>query len=336
MRLSIFIQLLFLCLFAATSCRGQTRMYSMPFTVMEYNCENLFDCKHDSTKNDYEFLPDGQRNWTFSRYWRKINDIARVIHQCGYKDSVRHLPDIVALIEVENDSVMTFLTRGSMLRTVGYRYFITNSHDPRGIDVALLYNPLTFRPILHNSLHVPTIKGQKPTRDILYVKGHSRTNDTLHIFVVHSPSRSGGQYGSEIYRMAVARRLIGAMDSVKTQNHDAKIIIAGDMNDYAYNKQLRLLHDNGMTDVSANAKGRIAKGTYKYGGKWNSLDHILLSPPLLPYVTDCVIYDSPWLLEPDYQGGYKPYRTYLGTYYHKGISDHLPLLLRMEMRRNIK
>ena len=27
------------------------------FTFVELNCENLFDCQHDSLKNDIEFLP---------------------------------------------------------------------------------------------------------------------------------------------------------------------------------------------------------------------------------------------------------------------------------------
>ena len=30
------------------------------FTFVQFNCENLFDCQHDSLKNDVEFLPDGR------------------------------------------------------------------------------------------------------------------------------------------------------------------------------------------------------------------------------------------------------------------------------------
>lgn len=32
------------------------------FRVMEYNVENLFDCRHDSLKQDTEFLPGSVRN----------------------------------------------------------------------------------------------------------------------------------------------------------------------------------------------------------------------------------------------------------------------------------
>lgn len=30
------------------------------FTFVQFNCENLFDCQHDSLKNDVEFLPTGR------------------------------------------------------------------------------------------------------------------------------------------------------------------------------------------------------------------------------------------------------------------------------------
>ena len=38
--------------------------------LMELNCENLFDCLHDEGKNDTEFLPQGSRRWTPTRYRR--------------------------------------------------------------------------------------------------------------------------------------------------------------------------------------------------------------------------------------------------------------------------
>ena len=42
-----------------------------PFRVMFYNVENLFDCQHDTLKNDYEFLPDAPKGWRkmFPIWW---------------------------------------------------------------------------------------------------------------------------------------------------------------------------------------------------------------------------------------------------------------------------
>lgn len=300
----------------------------MPFVIMEYNCENLFDCRHDTLKDDREFTPDGERKWTFSKYWRKLNDIGRVIHQCGDNgNGSRHLPDIVSLVEVENDSTLLMLTRRSMLKAAGYRYVMTQSPDKRGIDVAMLYNPLTFELICSMPLHVTPPKGMKPTRDILYIKGRTRSNDTLHIFTVHAPSRGGGQSATEHYRIAMAQQLISATDSIRKGCTNANIIIAGDLNDYSHDKAIRLLVKSGMTDASYNAKGKRARGTYKYQGVWNSLDHILLSQSLVSRMSECRIHDPHWLLESDTYGGFKPRRTYLGTYYHGGVSDHLPLVM---------
>ena len=53
------------------------------FTFVELNCENLFDCQHDSLKNDTEFLPDGAYHWTRTRYWQKLDRIGQTILSCG-------------------------------------------------------------------------------------------------------------------------------------------------------------------------------------------------------------------------------------------------------------
>lgn len=47
--------------------------------VMEYNVENLFDCRHDSLKHDSEYLPHATRGWSWKRYHEKLNRIAKVI-----------------------------------------------------------------------------------------------------------------------------------------------------------------------------------------------------------------------------------------------------------------
>ena len=187
-------------------------LLTLLFTIVSYNCENLFDCRHDSLapaptcrhdslennevtdltsiithKNDYDFLPTSTHHWTFGRYWKKVNNIARVIQQCGSANAAQNdatLPDIAALLEVENDSTLIMLTRRSLLKGAGYRYVMTDSPDARGIDVAVIYNPLTFR--LESSYSIrPQIENIQ-TRDILYIKGIARARERLHIFVVHA------------------------------------------------------------------------------------------------------------------------------------------------------
>ncbi len=301
-----------------------TLILSSLLTFMELNCENLFDTRHDSLKNDLEFLPDGSYKWTPYRYWAKLNHLGQEI--VAQSDPV---PDFVAMCEVENDSVMFDLTKRSLLRNAGYEYVMTSSPDERGIDVALLYQPASFALLHSHSIRIKPLPDTRPTRDILYASGLLITGDTLHIFVVHAPSRRGGELVSRPYRLLVASQLAEAVDSVYAISRDAKIIIAGDFNDYADSPALQYLYEHHLINISSDAQGSHgAKATYRWHGEWRSLDQILCSPSLAARKQSSVIGDLPFLLEDDEKyGGKKPYRTYLGPRYLGGYSDHLPLVV---------
>ena len=215
-------------------------------TLVELNCENMFDCQHDSLKDDVEWMPEGKRKWIPARYWRKLNHIGQEILSCQQEG----VPDLVALVEVENDSCLFDLTRRSLLRGAGYEYLMTQSPDVRGIDVALLYQPMAFRPICYDYLDVKPLEGMRPTRDILYVKGETLKGDTLHIFVVHAPSRFGGEKHSRPNRQIVADRVMGV---VRQLSAEAKVIIVGDFNDGATDAALRFMENGGMHNVTAKA-----------------------------------------------------------------------------------
>lgn len=316
------------------------------FTFVQFNCENLFDCQHDSLKNDVEFLPDGSYHWTPFRYWRKLNRVGQTIVSCGERNgevetlaeqdcSISekavanwHLPDMVALCEVENDSVMRDLTKRSLLRTARYEYVVTHSPDERGIDVALMYSPFSFRLINSRAVRIAPIRGMSPTRDLLYASGLIISGDTLHVIVAHLPSRRGGEQHSRPFRRVVAEKICAIVDSVRAISADAKIIVAGDFNDYTTSESVRMVCSTGFTDVSAKAVGQNgARATYKYRGEWRSLDHILVSTSMMPDVRSCRVHDARFLLvEDEKYGGVQPRRNYLGPRWRDGFSDHLPLV----------
>ena len=310
-----------------------TLILSSLLTFMELNCENLFDTRHDSLKNDLEFLPDGSYKWTPYRYWAKLNHLGQEI--VAQSDPV---PDFVAMCEVENDSVMFDLTKRSLLRNAGYEYVMTSSPDERGIDVALLYQPASFALLHSHSIRIKPLPDTRPTRDILYASGLVITGDTLHIFVVHAPSRRGGEVVSRPYRLLVASQLAEAVDSVYAISRDAKIIIAGDFNDYADSPALQYLYEHHLINITADAQGSHgAKATYRWHGEWRSLDQILCSPSLAARKQSSVIGDLPFLLEDDEKyGGKKPCRTYLGPRYLGGYSDHLPLVVQLKNEAHVK
>ncbi len=297
------------------------------FTLVELNCENLFDFTDNPQKNDEEFLPTSGKHWTPRRYWCKLNHIGQELLSCGSESDTTLLPDLVAMCEVEGDSVCFDLTRRSLLRHAGYEYLVTHSPDERGINVALLYQPFMFSVIRTYPLRVTPSRNMRPTRDILYACLLAVTGDTLHVFVVHAPSRFGGERTTRENRLLVARRMSTSVDSIRALSPNAAIVIAGDFNDGACDSSLVYLCGRQLRNVTAGIQGTHgAKGSYCYQGEWESIDHVLLTDRLV--LSSAYIHDAPFLLEPDDKyGGVKPKRTYVGYRYQSGFSDHLPLVV---------
>ena len=299
------------------------------FTFVEYNVENIFDTRHDEGKQDEEFLPEATRHWTENRYWKKLDRIGK----CILSTSEDGIPDLIALCEVENDQTLTDLTKRSLLRNAGYEYVMTQSPDARGVDVALIYSPFSFGLIRSYGLRVDTIPGMKPTRDILYACGQLQSGDTLHVFVVHAPSRHDSEKTTRPFRMQAANRLLQAVDSIRAITPDARILISGDFNDYHDSPAVQHIARHDLKNISKEARGSYGvKGTYRYKGEWNSLDHIIVSPSIYNKVDTVFIHSPKFLLEEDkFYGGFMPRRTYKGMKFQKkGFSDHLPLVARFQ------
>lgn len=302
---------------------------SQQLTFVELNCENLFDYQDDEGKDDSEYLPEATRHWAKKRYWQKLNNISQSLLSC----SEEGIPDLIALCEVENDSVLHDLTKRSLLRNAGYEYIMTSSPDLRGIDVALLYSPFSFKPVKSCFLRVDPISGMRPTRDILYVSGQVISGDTLHVFVVHFPSRFGGERYSRPFRKVVADRLCHSLDSIQRLNPDARILIAGDFNDPHDSPALKQIYSHNIQNLTKDARGlNGVKGTYRYQGEWDSIDHILSSHALYNKVDTAFVHSPLFLLEEEkLYGGYRPRRTYIGMRHQSGFSDHLPLVVRLNL-----
>ena len=303
--------------------------------VVSYNVENLFHPKHDSVrmdsvtfieKDDYEWTPDGERRWSYTRYYRKVENIARVLTNIGEWDGV----DIVGLQEVENALCVKRLCY--TLRPGEYDFVHYESPDPRGIDVALIYkkgriDTIATRAIrvsasLNNGMSaVKPLNGELITRDILYVQARVDKKDTLHFFVCHLPSQRGGAAESEWKRKIAREVLQGAIDSVYAAFRDPKIIVMGDFNSEP---------KEDLRGVKNRMKGLT--GTHKYQGRWTCLDQFYTSPSL-DSLSMAEIYNAAWIQEPDEKYlDLKPKRTYNGFRYQKdGFSDHLPIVLTVSL-----
>ena len=281
--------------------------------IVNYNAENLFHPANDSLKDDIEWTQEGERHWSYSRYYKKVDNIARVLTNIGEWDGV----DVVGLQEVENALCVKRLCY--TLRRNEYDFVHYESPDRRGIDVALMYKKSRVDTLSTRAIKVESQKSKDEsliTRDILYVCAQIDKQDTIHFFVCHLPSQRGGKAESEWKRKAAKQVLERAVDSVYATNPDAKIIVMGDMN--SGDLKVKGLKDERM-------KG---EGTHKYQGRWTFLDHFYVSPAI-DSVSQAEVYDAEWIQEPDEKYlGIKPKRTYNGFHYQNGYSDHLPIVLK--------
>jgi hypothetical protein len=303
--------------------------------VMFYNVENLFDPREDSITSDEEYQPTGMRGWTSSRLKQKQINISKVVLAVGGWEP----PDLIGFCEVENFSVLYGLTNFTALKNFGYKIIHFDSPDPRGIDVALLYRPEKFRVLKSIPIKVRfPFDTASHTRDILFVKGIACKRDTVNIFVNHWPSKFGGAMATIPRRNYVASVMRKLADSLLTVNPDSKILIMGDLNESPCEegvaKMLRakmdsvnLLPDD-LYDMLAGAGLSWNRGTIKFHETWDAIDHMIVSRPLLSKTTphSLHIFDAPFLLQDDEAWfGKKPFRTYYGSKYLGGFSDHLPV-----------
>lgn len=310
--------------------------------IVFYNVENLFDIYNDSLKRDDEFTPEGERNWNNKRFYKKLNNIYRVIIGVGEWNP----PVIVGLCEVENRFVLDKLVYQTPFKTFDYKIIHEESPDRRGIDVALLYRSSGFTPIVHQAVGIRfPFDTASRTRDILYVKGLLANNDTVHIFVNHWPSRYGGYLETKPKREFVASVLRKQVDSLFKADLNPNIIIMGDLNDGPREESLlnvlqtkldtTNLHENDLYNLMSHYPANMDGGTIKYQESWDIFDQFIVSSNLIDgkqglkvLHSKAKIYSPEFLLEDDFKHlGKKPFRTYVGFTYNNGYSDHLPIYI---------
>ncbi len=278
------------------------------FRIVSYNTENLFDTINDPITNDDDFTPQGSKLWTSFRYWHKLQHISQIIVNTGEWQQ----PALVGLIEIENDTCLRDLCQRSTLRKFKYKYLHHDSPDPRGIDVALLYDPEQFQLLDKQFIPIDTLR----TREILYAKGLIFKIDTLHTIVCHAPSQLGGQDAKE-RRKIVFQKINQLTDSILQKDSTAQIVLMGDFNDSPRHISP---HITSLTNLMLQFND--TQGTYCYQEKWTCLDQFLVSQQLTNR-TQAKIFKADWLIKND-----KPRRTYQHIFYdHDGYSDHLPIVL---------
>ncbi len=324
--------LVLLALGALPTARGETRLF-----IAFWNVENLFDTANDPlVEGDEEFTPTADKKWTEERLGEKLTNLAKVISEMNAGRG----PEVLGLSEIENRAVLEMLV--ARLAPLARAYEIVHQDSPsgRGIDCALLFDRNRLTLARHDFLRSTVTD----TRDVVEAQ-LTFEGAPLTVFVNHWPSRVGDQTGEQ--RETVAARLRQRIDELLAADRTADIVVLGDLNDHPHDASVarRLgatISASSMPAASTqptalvntvwpiHVRGEI--GSYKYDGRWEMIDHVIISQGLIDprglswkpdstavFVRDFMLYKPG---TPDA----RPNRSYGGDRYYGGYSDHLPVV----------
>ncbi|MBO0342191.1 endonuclease [Muricauda lutimaris] len=302
------------------------------YTIAFYNLENFFDTKDDPYLLDDDFTPKGFKKWNKSKFWKKAKKISRAISKIGLKDS-GHPPVLVGMAEVENKGVIETLLQTKKLRNLNYGVIHFDSPDERGIDTALIYDKGHFSVLDAETipLIVQNTNGERDlTRDILYVHGKLHKEE-IHVFVNHWPSRRQGAEETSYKRIKAAEIMLQKIDEIEADRPN--IIIMGDFNDDPNSESIQTLMDTGMFINPMQKLLSPESGSANYRGEWNLFDQILISHSFLNYKKGTHSFVKAKIFSPrflkEWKGRYRgnPFRTFAGSKYLGGYSDHFPVYI---------
>lgn len=298
------------------------------FTAAWWNVENLFDTRDDPATNDDDFTPQGGYHWTRYKLNAKLQGIYKTL-------VMMDLPDVVGLAEVENDYVLRELCQGTPLAQVPYRYVHYDSPDRRGIDVALIYRTDRFTVTGSHPVSLSDSAEGFYTRDMLVVEGVSASGDSVCLVLCHWPSKRGGDE-AESHRMDAARTLHSLMLQLCEAHPAGAVVAMGDMNSTADEQPLvegmGFGGDSISPDGIRNLTLRLPQdwGSHKYQGQWRYIDQVFFKASEGWTVRKLKLVKFDHLLTDEgNRPGVRPKRTNMGPRYEGGLSDHLPLLLKL-------
>lgn len=300
-------------------------------TVLTWNVQNLFDDVDDGS--EYSEFDPGQ-GWTRRQFLDRLERAAGVLRAAG-------LPDLAALQEVENLNTATVL-RDRFLADAGYREVVVVPTAGSAVNTALLSK----LPLERVSLWEPPPEPGETLRGILEVELVWQGR-RLVVLNNHWKSRQPEAAATEPARRkqaAVVRRRVRELEARLDR---PGILVVGDFNtDLAGNTVLGSVRPalvrsqgRGYEDqlvLGPPGEGRVADvwealtapGSYCLRGRWCRLDHIFFAGAIgteEPWVLDQPRVWTAGLVGSDGQPrAWSPREP-------AGISDHLPLIVRLSV-----
>ena len=337
----IFQTILYFGLEEESQSQYQLYISENKYTIAFYNLENFFDTTDDPYSLDDDFTPKGFRRWTESKFRKKVSKISKAISKIGLDDSPIP-PVLVGIAEVENKTVIRELLNSKKLRDINYDFVHFDSPDERGIDTALIYNKDHFQ-VFHAEtlpLMVSNTNGDRDlTRDILYVHGKLHQEE-VHVFVNHWPSRREGAEETSYKRVKAAETILQKWVGIKEEFPNC--IVMGDFNDDPNSESIQTLMAAKQFINPMKSLLSQVSGSANYKGTWSLFDQILISHSFLNYEPGTHSFAKAAVFSPrflkEWKGRYKgtPFRTYGGSKYLGGYSDHFPIYIVLDENKKVR
>ncbi|MFP3593345.1 endonuclease/exonuclease/phosphatase family protein [Chryseobacterium sp. SIMBA_038] len=299
-----------------------------------YNVENLFlpdpapIHKLDPTKS-------GLRGWDDKRYRNKLLKIAHVFQLMKEENGV--LPFMIGLSEISGRKVLEDLVE---LQPFNSEYGIIhyNSMDERNVDVALLYDKNKVEVIDSETITFffeiidKNTENYDTTRDVLYSKVKYK-GEIINVFIAHLPSKREKDINKP-KRAFILNEVRGRILNII--NEKEHVILCGDFNENPDDENIvKILYDNASEKVLENPFQQLFStrnySTFHYKSGL-LFDQIILSKSLFDNVglsfQEAEVFNSEKIRSRNRNFEERPFRTYAGTRYLGGYSDHFPVFVK--------
>ncbi len=227
------------------------------FRLMTWNPKNLFD--------PYPPHPEDLPLPSPEEYEVALAKVAHTIVAGG-------APDVVALQEVENSTVLEALVSHPALAPFAYRPVLVEGSDPRGIDVAYLVRQDGVELLEIRQVATPK---ELTTRPMLLLRLRIGAEPNNHFTAL-----SDGESESQPRQTAQAVWVAEIVKSLLATEPQACLAVMGDLNAFPDSPPITTLLQVGLEDPFKHLP-ETERYTYIYQGISQTLDYILVTPCLM-------------------------------------------------------
>jgi len=293
-----------------------------------YNVENFYPPKQ-KTEDALNF---GSHHWDDYKYQLKIRKITNVFR--FIEEDFGQLPSVIGLAEIGARSVLEDLTNANS-PIKDYEIVHHPSKDSRGLSVAMLFDKSKFTLTKYQNLQFPMGENvEYDTRDILHAELLS-DGKNLHVFILHLPSKRNHDAKKEL-RNYILEKLSKTLQELFAKGE--AVILMGDFNDNPDNETIKQLcfdkNDNKVLNNPFETLHQENQFSTFHGKKGVCFDQIFFTESaLLKNFSfkniEAEIYNNLRLRNKDSKNNKYPSRTFSGSRYMGGYSDHFPVILKL-------